>query len=324
MKFSMKRALVIFSLAAVCLPSGALLRAQDKDAAAASKDASEPMFKAEKYKEAFEKGKKEFAAGEYKDAGKSFKKALSGGKAKADKALVNKWVLACKGSTMVKRIELMRKRNLWNEAYDQLLSALQRYGETPLRAPMLKLYAELEGALFLNLENFDYANTRLYSQLYGKSFVKDPRYLANGTQCLRWQNTRDGKPGMLKLTNVPRNWSQFQSIEFWHALQVPATPEAVVMSAGGKKKAGGAPVAAPAGQAVRIFLMRKVGVKNTRAWQYVRLPLASFKSQGGASFEAVTDFRIQVQGGKAFNFLIDEIRLRKKNPKQTAGSPRKR
>ena len=256
MKFSMKRALVIFSLAAVCLPSGALLRAQDKDAAAASKDASEPMFKAEKYKEAFEKGKKEFAAGEYKDAGKSFKKALSGGKAKADKALVNKWVLACKGSTMVKRIELMRKRNLWNEAYDQLLSALQRYGETPLRAPMLKLYAELEGALFLNLENFDYANTRLYSQLYGKSFVKDPRYLANGTQCLRWQNTRDGKPGMLKLTNVPRNWSQFQSIEFWLALQVPATPEAVVMSAGGKKKAGGAPVAAPAGQAVRIFLMR--------------------------------------------------------------------
>ena len=56
----------------------------------------------------------------------------------------------------------------------------------------------------------------------------------------------------------------------------------------------------------------------------MRLPLASFKSQGGASFEAVTDFRIQVQGGKAFNFLIDEIRLRKKNPKQTAGSPRKR
>ena len=40
MKFSMKRALVIFSLAAVCLSSGALLCAQDKDAAAASKDAS--------------------------------------------------------------------------------------------------------------------------------------------------------------------------------------------------------------------------------------------------------------------------------------------
>ena len=222
MKFSMKRALAIFSLAAMCLPSGALLRAQDKDAAAASKDAPEPMFKAEKYKEAFEKGKKEFAAGEYKDAGKSFKKALSGGKAKADKALVNKWVLACKGSTTVKRIELMRERNLWNEAYDQLLGALQRYGETPLRDPMLKLYAELEGALFLNLENFDYANTRLYSQLYGKSFVKDPRYLANGTQCLRWQNTKDGKVGQLKLKNIPRDWSQFQSVEFWIALQVPA------------------------------------------------------------------------------------------------------
>ena len=105
----MKRALVIFRVDPVCLPSDVLLRANYKDAAAASKDASEPMFKAEKYKEAFEKGKKEFAAGEYKDAGKSFKKALSGGKAKADKALGNKGVLACKGSTMV-------KRNNWSEA----------------------------------------------------------------------------------------------------------------------------------------------------------------------------------------------------------------
>jgi len=318
MKFSMKRALTILSLAAMCLPSGALLRTQDKDTA-------EPVFKAEKYKEAFEKGKKEFAGGEYKDAGKSFKKALSGGKAKADKALVNKWVLACKGSTTVKRGELMRERNLWNEAYDQLLVALQRYGETPLRAPMLKLYAELEGALFLNLENFDYANTRLYSQLYGKSFVKDPRYLANGTQCLRWQNTRDGKPGMLKLTNVPRNWSQFQSIEFWIALQVSAIPEAVVMSAGGAKKKGAAArTVAPRGQAVRTFLISKVPIKKTKAWQYIRIPLASLKSQGGATLEAVTDFRIQVPGGKTFNFLVDDIRLRKKNPQQAAGGPRKR
>ena len=70
--------------------------------------------------------------------------------------------------------------------------------------------------------------------------------------------------------------------------------------------------------------MRKVPLKRTRAWQYVRIPLSTFKSQGGASLETVTDFRLQVQGGKAFNFLIDEIRLRKKNPKQAAGGARKR
>ena len=52
--------------------------------------------------------------------------------------------------------------------------------------------------------------------------------------------------------------------------------------------------------------------------------LASLKSQGGATLEAVTDFRIQVPGGKTFNFLVDDIRLRKKNPQQAAGGPRKR
>ena len=323
MKFSMKRALVVFSLAAVCLPSGALLWAQD--AADASKEAPAPMFKAEKYKEAFEKGKKEFAAGEYKDASKSFKKSLSGGKEKADKVLVNKWILACKGSATLRKIEVMRQRNLWNEAYDQFIIAFERYGETPLRGSMLKLYANLEGTLFLNLENFNYTNTRDYSQKYGKSFIKDPRYLTNGTQCLRWQNTTDGKPGMLKLNNVPSNWSGFKSVEFYIFVYERANLEAVIMSSGGKKKAGGAPTAAPAGQAVQTSFLSKVLLQNTKQWQLVRLNLSSFKSQGGASLESVKDFRLQVpRGGRKFDFLIDEIRLRKKNPKQATGGSRKR
>ena len=324
MKFSLKITVMVFALAAVCLPAGGWLLAQD-DAADASKKAPEPQFKSEKYKESYDKGLEDFKAGEYKDASRSFKKALSGGKTKADKALVNKWVLACKGSPVLKKIEQYKKRNLWNEAYDQLLIALQRYGDTPLNGPMMKLFAELEGALFLGIENFNFSNTSLYSAKYGKSFVKDPAYLANGTQCLRWQNTRDGKPGMLKISNVPRNWSQFKSLEFWIALQVSAIPEAVVMSAGGAKTKGAAArTVAPRGQAVRTFLISKVPVKKTKAWQYVRIPLASLKSQGGATLEAVTDFRIQVPGGKTFNFLVDDIRLRKKNPQQAAGGPRKR
>ena len=68
----------------------------------------------------------------------------------------------------------------------------------------------------------------------------------------------------------------------------------------------------------------KMPIKKTKAWQYVRIPLSSLKSQGGASLETVTDFRIQVPGGKTFNFLIDDIRLRKKNPQPAAGGPRKR
>lgn len=324
MNRSRKYAVVVFILAIVCLPSVDLLLAQD-DAADASKKEVEPQFKSDKSREAFAKGKEQFAAGEYKDASKSFKKALSGAKEKADKNLVNKWVLGCKGSVTLKKIEQYHKRKLWNEAYDQILIALQRYGETPLREPMMKLYTELEGALFLTLENFNFTNTREYSEKYGKSFIKDPRYLVNGTQCLRWQNTPDRKPGMLKLSNVPRNWSQFKAVEFWIALQVAATPDAVAMSAGGKQKAGAARTVAPAGQAVRTFLIHKVPLKKTKAWQYVRIPLASFKSQGGASFETVTDFRIQVpQGGRQFNFLVDEIRLRRKNPKPVAGGARKR
>ena len=321
MKSSLKLALMLLGLLAGSLPVCGPLNSQD--AAKAEGEAAEPSFKDEKYKVSFNQGKEEFKAGDYRGAGKSFKSALRGAAEKADKALVNRWILACKGSPTLKQIELMRQRNLWNEAYDQLLLAMQRYGETPLRAPMEKLYTELDGALFYRLENFDFANTSLFTQKYGKTFVKDPRYLVNGTQCLRWVNTRDGKVGQLKLASVPRNWSQYNSVEFWMALQVSATPEVYLMSSGGKKP-GAARTAAPAGRSVSICLMRKVPLKKTRAWQYVRIPLSTFKSQGGATLETITDFRLQVQGGKTFNFLIDDIRLRKKNPKAPAGGARKR
>ncbi len=321
MKSSLKLALMLSSLLAGFLPVCGALCAQD--AAKEQSEAAEPSFKDDKYQVSFNKGKEEFKAGDYKGAGKSFKSALRGAAEKADKALVNKWILACKGSPTLKKIELMRQRNLWNEAYDQLLLAIQRYGDTPLKPRMDKLYTELDGALFYRLENFDFANTSLFTRKYGKTFVKDPLYLINGSQCLRWENTKDGKVGQLKLASVPRNWSQYNSVEFWIALQVAATPEVYLMSSGGQKP-GAARAAAPAGRAVSICLMRKVPLKKTRAWQYVRIPLSTFKSQGGASLETITDFRLQVQGGKTFNFLIDEIRLRKKNPKPAAGGGRKR
>tara|TARA_B100000809_G_scaffold260994_1_gene308971 strand:+ start:688 stop:1665 length:978 start_codon:yes stop_codon:yes gene_type:complete len=325
MKLSLKFALMLLSLLAGFLPVCASLHSQD--AAKPQTEEAGPVFKAEKYKEAFAKGKEEFAAGDYRGAGKSFKKALGGGKEKADKALVNKWVLACKGAPTLKKLQLMQKRNLWNEAYDQLVNiALPRYGETPLKTELYKLFAELDGALFQRIENFDFANKSLFSQKYGKSFVSDPLYLCPvGTQCLRWENTRDGKPGMLKLVNVPKDWSQFNSVEFWMALQLAATPDVLLMSTGSaKKKPGVARAVVPAGQALRSCLMRKVPLKKTRAWQLVRIPMASFKSQGGGSLQTVTDFRLQVAGGKSFNFLIDEFRLRRKNPKPAAGGARKR
>ena len=325
MKSSLKPVLMLLSLVVGFLPVCGPLQSQD--AAPAQKEEAEPVFKAEKYKEAFAKGKEEFAAGDYRGAGRSFKKALSGGKEKADKALVNKWVLACKGAPTLKKLQLMQKRNLWNEAYDQLVNiALPRYGETPLKTALYKLYAELDGALFQRIENFDFANKSLFSQKYGKSFVNDPLYFCPvGTQCLRWENTRDGKPGMLKLVNVPRDWSQFSSVEFWMALQVAAVPEVFLMSSGSaKKKPGVARAVVPAGQALRTCLMSKVPLKKTKAWQLVRIPMASFKSQGGGSLQTVTDFRLQVAGGKTFNFLIDEFRLRRKNPKPAAGGARKR
>ena len=162
MKFSLKFVVIVLSLAVVYLSAAGSLLAQD-GTADASKPAPEPEFKSEKYKESYDKGKKEFEAGEYKDASRSFKKALSGARTKEDKAQVNKWILGCKGSSVLKKIEQYKKRNLWNEAYDQLLIALQRYGETPISGPLMKLFTDLEGALFLEIENFNFANTKYNS-----------------------------------------------------------------------------------------------------------------------------------------------------------------
>ena len=122
MKSSLKLALMLLGLLAGFLPVCGPLHSQD--AAKPEGDAAEPSFKDEKYKVSFNQGKEEFKAGDYRGAGKSFKSALRGAAEKADKALVNRGILACKGSPTLKKIELMRQRNLWNEAYDQLLLAL--------------------------------------------------------------------------------------------------------------------------------------------------------------------------------------------------------
>jgi hypothetical protein len=290
-----------------------------QDAAGTPAAIPEPEFKNDAAKKAYDKGKEEFANGKYAEASKSFKTALSGAKEKKDKDIVDGWINATKGGPLLVQIRKLKDAKVWNEAYDRLLAVLPKYRGTPLEAELQSVYKELDGLLFEDLENFNQPKPALFSKQYGKTFIHDPKLLANGTTCLHWQNTPDGKAGMLKIKSVPEDWTGYNTVEFWVKVRVGCKAEVVLMSTAVNKE-GQTPPSAPGGEALQPILIHPVVLQPKGEWQYVRLPLKSFQSQGGAALSSIVDFRIQIPAAKAFDFFIDEIRLRRANPAPEKGA----
>lgn len=322
-------ALAAVLVAMSCL--GSVTRGQDAEGAAPANNGAAsgatPEFKTEKYLKTFNKGREEFEAGKYKDAAKSFKSASRGGKSKADKDLVKKWAEACKAGPTLQQAQAMKKRGLWNEAYDRLLVAMRKYAGTPIEPKLLATYSELERLLFQPVEAFD-RRSPLYSKKFGKTFISDPKLQNNGTMCLHWQNTRDGKPGALTVKTVPPDWSKFSALEFWVNTRVPGKGEVILECRPAPKKGQSGRLTTPDGKKVKPVLMQPLNLPRRGGWQYVRLRLADFKEQAGADLSRVNMLRLQFQGGQSFDFFLDDIRLRRRNPsdpkKKASGTGRRR
>jgi hypothetical protein len=275
-------------------------------------ESREPEFKTESAKESFEKGKTHFASGEYKDAGKAFKTAQSGAKEKEDKDIVKQWMDAAAGASALPLIDAYVKGNKLNAAYDQLLLQGRKYASTPAAPLFQERLRGIEAKLFHVLESFDQEKSS-YSPEYGKTYVNDPKFVYKGQRCLRWTHTKDGKAGMLKLTPVPRDWRVFDTIELWVLWTQPTAVEAYIVSDASKTKKD--PTAAqPRADVLPVFQFKLPAPAKPGQWQHVVLRVNEFKPQGGATLEAVTDFRLQIPGGRSYDFLIDEVRLRRKDP----------
>lgn len=318
---------VLLSLLVCCLAIGVDSRslvAQDAAATAAGQGdkTPEPQFKSEKYQKYFEEGRAHFDEEDFKAAAKSFKSASRGAKTKEDKKLVTGWADACKGASVLVQAQKLQKKNYINEAYDLVLVALRKYKGTPIEPAFTKLYGELERLLFQVIESFDRRSPK-FSKKFGKTFISDQRLQANGTMCLHWQNTRDGKPGMLKIAPVPRNWSQYVALEFWVHCRVPAKGDVLLVADPAPKKGQKAPAKTRRGENVVSLPRHSLVLPRKGGWQYIRLKLPSFQAQGNADLAQVKEFRIQFSGTQSFDFFLDEIRLRRRNPTpaKEAGSP---
>ena len=297
-------------IAAVLIANLAL--AQDTGAA----KAAEPEFKSEKYARSYAKGKAAFDKDEFKDAAKEFKSAARGGKTKADRALVTKWADVCKkGGPLLRQANALRERQYWNEAYDKLSLGVRRFVGTQIEGRFRKALVEVDRLLYTPIETFDRPSSR-YGKKFGKMFIKDAKLQANGTVCLHWQSTRNGKPGVLSVKGVPPDWSAYGTLEFWVNVRVPGKGEVILMSVPGKKKGQTGRSAAPPGKALHAVLQHPVVLPRKGGWQYIRLDLSKFKSQGGAELSRVQEFRLQFRAGITFDMFLDDVRLRKKNPSQ--------
>jgi len=291
---------------------------------AAARSGTEPEFKNDKAREAFAEGRKLFEEGKLKEAEKLLKTAARGAKNKEDREQVDRWVDACGAAPILAQIRALDERKYWNEAYDRLLVALPKYKGTPVEASFLSLYRELETRLFQPIETFDPPNPRRYSQQFGKTAVTDAQLLANGTACIHWQSTKDGKAGMLSVKEVTKNWSQFTTLELWVNARVPGKGEVILISTADPKASRGAVKPPGAGAGFQPVMQHPFLLPRKGGWQYLRLRLADFQGQGGADVSRVQEFRIQFAAGQPFDFFLDEIRLRRANPPQEKTPPGRR
>jgi hypothetical protein len=151
--------------------------------------------------------------------------------------------------------------------------------------------------------------------------VNEAALLLDGTSCLRWVNTKDRKDAALKIRDVPADWSRVEALEFWvNVKQAPSAPE-IIIACGGAK--AGAPKPKPkatpgkkkpAGEAVTDFYRAQARIPGqTGKWLKVRVPMAELQPQGQPSLSSVMHVQIQLQGGRAFDFLIDKISIVKKD-----------
>jgi hypothetical protein len=317
---------------AVCFLSTGLVRSQDpppeepkenaeKPAAPAAK---EPEFKKSSAKDDFEKGKSLYNEGNYKDAEPLFRKAKAEAKEKDDKDIVESWAQAASGAQLLEKVKLRVKQRQLHQAYQEAEAYSRKYKDTPVEAEFKKFMVEIENEIFVSVETFDNPSNE-YTEKFGKTFVKEPKLLLDGTPCLRWTNTADRKPAMLRVKGAPTDWTQFEAVEFFmNVTAAPGTPEMALISgesdASSKKKK--APKRKGAAEAPTDVLIAPLRLPSgTGIWQKVRIPMSEFKAQGEAKLSYVQAFQIQVAGGRPFDVLIDKILLVKKDGPAGGSAP---
>jgi hypothetical protein len=268
--------------------------------------AKEPEFKKETTKADFEKAKGLLAEGKARQAESIFKKAKNDAKSKEDKDLVDVWILSSTGLQVLEKLKAVARQGKLHVAYNEAQTQLAKYAKTSAAPAFKEFIAEIESKLYVVIQPFEVP----VKERWGQSSVDDPKLVFEGTRSLRWQNTEDRKPVPLKIEGVPRDWREFEAVEFHTKVSVsPGTPEAILVCG----LEGAAPKAAKKGEAQHSF-KAVVKLPSGGEWQRVRIPMSDFIPSGNPSLANVLHFQMQCQGGRQFDLLLDKLVLVKKDP----------
>jgi hypothetical protein len=292
------------------------------EAEAAKSALKDPEFKKEATKVDFEKAKGLLEAGKAKQAEGLFKKAKADAKSKEDKDVVDAWILTSTGSQALEKLKGLAKQGKLHAAHEEALTQLPKYEKTHAAATFKEFIAGLEEKLYLVVQTFESP----LKERDGKSYIDDPKLVFEGKHSLRWQNTEDRKAVPVRIEGSPRDWREFEAVEFHvKVTQAPGSPEAVLICAEEGAQGKAAKKATPG---LQNSFNAAVKLPAPGSWERVRIPLSDFRSTGMASLSSIAHFQLQCAAGRQFDLLMDRVVLVRKDPapgaagaKATKGKP---
>ena len=249
----------------------------------------------------FEQGKDAFSKQEYRDAYKHFKGARKHAKDKATKQEVRRWTSGAEGGAKLASFREQAEQGKKYVAYQRAEKELPRYQETPVREEYEKFIAEIRGQLFQALETFESKGNR-FSEKYGKTFIREPKFVKQGRQALRWIPT--GTTPELKVKKVPSDLKGFRAVSFWMCFESGSAPYQIVFKAKGKGKTE------LTGKSVINGYFKQM--KGHKGWKRIEVPLDKMDPQGTADWTKILDFRIQFSSARKITTYVDDIALIKK------------
>ena len=248
--------------------------------------------------EKYEAAKKLFEEKNYKEAGATFKDARKLAKGRVTKEQVNKWLLASEGGLRLASLQKQIDTN--PRGVYALLEKFQRqYAETPIGADYEKALTQLRSRLFVSLETFDRPSKR-YSEKFGKTFVKDPKFVKQGFRALKWETINH--PSSLKVSSVPRNLTQFKAVSFWINFPKSGMPYWVVFKGKGKSSAG----LAGTQLTDNTYSVQR---KHKKGWHRVEIPFSDFTQFGNVSWDKIESFQIYFDQKRKITLYVDDICL---------------
>ncbi|MEM7263776.1 MAG: hypothetical protein AAF488_17440 [Planctomycetota bacterium] len=266
--------------------------------------AEELEWKKDEGKELFEEGLKALEANELKEAEGKFKDAAKLAKGKKSSRIVKAYR---QGTRVLRTYDAQLAAGRKRQALKVIEDALPEFTGHGLEPRLQEIRTTLSREVYHVLEDFERESNR-FSEKFGKTWEKDPKFVRQGEQAMKWVTT--GQDAELKVKNTPRNLTRYDSVAFWIYFPRKGPGFDLIFKGKGKSKT------AVTGTAIsNAFFYSQSGFKG---WRRIEIPFKRFKEQGEVSWSSIEDFRIQFKGKRTITLYVDDIVLIRKDKKSSS------